>query len=185
MKNKTIASCAKCPLRYNQKPLLDHEVKTDVMWVGLSAKKVENVEVSKPLDEDTSTGKLVADIEKECFGVKFFKTNLVKCLPLNKNGKIRYPLASECSSCFANLLIEIQKTNPSIVILLGNKVTNFVFERLALNVPKLSYTYEAFKHDELRYVPIHHPSYIAVYKRKEKEQYIQSVKRVIEQIVRL
>lgn len=57
----------------------------DILWVGISAKIGE-----EPLSETTNTGKLVKQIENAC-GKSGYKTNLVKCPPVDKNGKLRYP----------------------------------------------------------------------------------------------
>ena len=61
----------------------------DILWVGISAKIGE-----KPLSEATNTGKLVKQIEAAC-GKPGYKTNLVKCPPIDKNGKLRYPNRTE------------------------------------------------------------------------------------------
>ena len=81
---KKISKCKKCKLYFNQKPLLDIEKKSEIMWVGLSAKKVAS-NVEGPLSTKTSSGKILREIEtglKNKF--KTYKTNLVKCLPLDK-----------------------------------------------------------------------------------------------------
>ncbi len=183
MKNRSISSCTACSLHTNQKPLLDHERRADVVWVGLSSKKVEDYEVETPLQADTNTGKLVAEIEAQCPSQTFYKTNLVKCLPLNDKGKLRYPSISECSLCYPHLLTEIKEVRPSIVFLLGSKVADFVLKKIGFESPKLSYDYETFFFQGVRYVPIHHPSYISVYRRKEKDVYVRAVKRVIERFI--
>lgn len=154
----------------------------DVMWVGLSAKKATNAEDFMPLNIDTNTGKLVAEIEAQCPSVNFHKTNLVKFPPLDSKGKLRYPTLEECARCYPELQIELQSVNPRVVLLLGNKTATFVLRQLGFHMPKLSYSYQFFEYEKRWYVPIHHPSYIMVYKRKEKDQYIQAVKTVIERL---
>lgn len=155
----------------------------NVMWVGLSDKKTIGLKKSEPLNADTNTGKLVAEIEAQCPPTSFYRTNLVKFPPLDSDGKLRYPTPDECALCYPELLTELQEVNPRVVFLLGNRTAAFVFNQLGLKMPKLSYEYQTFKHGGVWYVPIHHPSYIMVYKRKEKEQYIQAVKSVIERLV--
>ena len=155
----------------------------NVMWVGLSAKKAINAEICAPLHIDTNTGKLVAEIEARCRHASFYKTNLVKFPPLDSKGKLRYPTPEECMRYYPKLQIEIQTINPHVVLLLGNKTAAFVFHQLGLQMPKLSYKYRAFEYEGRLYVPIQHPSYIMVYKRKEKDRYVQAVKAVIERLV--
>jgi len=157
----------------------------NVMWVGLSAKKTANTGIyAVPLHIDTNTGKLVAEIEAQCHHINFYKTNLVKFAPLDSKGKLRYPTPEECMRYYPELQIEIQTINPRVVLLLGNKTAAFVFHQLGLQMPKLSYNkYRAFEYEGRLYVPIQHPSYIMVYKRKEKDRYVQAVKAVIERLV--
>ena len=88
----------------------------DALWVGISAKIRE-----EPLSETTNTGKLVKQIEAAC-GKPGYKTNLVKCPPVDKNGKLRYPNQAEIDCCFKNLFAEIAEVKPKVVILLGEKV---------------------------------------------------------------
>ena len=59
MSLEKIENCNKCNLCKNQKPLLDNKTDCDVMWVGLSAKKVSNVIESIPLSNDTNSGKFI------------------------------------------------------------------------------------------------------------------------------
>lgn len=92
----------------------------DILWVGISAKIGE-----KPLSETTNTGKLVKQIEAAC-GKPGYKTNLVKCPPVDKNGKLRYPNRTEIDCCFKNLLAEIAEVKPKVVVLLGEKVCSAV-----------------------------------------------------------
>jgi len=152
------------------------------MWVGLSAKEIGGVDNFTPLHVGTNTGKLVAEIEAQCLNVKFYKTNLVKFPPLDSRKKLRYPTLKECVLCYPELQTEIKVINPQIVLLLGIKTATFVLEQCGLQMPKLSYEYSVLKYKKRWYVPIHHPSYIMVYKRKEKDQYVKAVKSVIERL---
>ena len=102
-----LGRCNSCMLCRNQKPLLDKSGVCDIMWVGLSAKKVENVDTTIPLCNDTNSGKVIELIEESLDGFKFYKTNLVKCLPLDEKNQLRYPTIDEMDSCIKNLLIEI------------------------------------------------------------------------------
>lgn len=155
----------------------------NIMWVGLSAKKAIGVDNFTPLHADTNTGKLVAEIEAQCPRTTFYKTNLVKFPPLDSKGKLRYPTFEECTLCYPELQIELQVVGPRIVLLLGNKTATFVLNQFGLQMPKLSYEYQVFEYEGRWYVPIHHPSYIMVYKRKGRDQYIQAVKAIIERLI--
>lgn len=162
---KEIFSCRNCNLYLNQLPLIDNKKECNVMWVGLSAKKVNNLEKGYPLSEDTNSGKIINEIENTLPNIKFYKTNLVKCLPLDNNEKIRYPNKQEMNACINNLIKEIEILKPKIVFLLGNKVSSFVEKYLEKNNIELN-TYLK---------KVEHPSYIYVYKRKNKQEYINKI----------
>lgn len=178
-----IRKCEKCGLCYNQRPLLDAERPCQIFWVGLSAKKVLSDE-DIPLSPDTNTGMLIRKIEEVCEEVTTYKTNLVKCLPLTEEQKLRYPNTTEIDCCFENLLGEIRSMSPRIVFLLGEKVYSSVAKHLKIDFEKwedFDYHYKEYK--GTYYVPIHHPSYIYVYKRKQMDDYIGSVERVIHSLL--
>ncbi|MEG0361770.1 MAG: uracil-DNA glycosylase family protein [Longicatena sp.] len=174
---KSISKCKKCGLCYNQKPLLDNLCKTcDVMWIGLSAKKVEDVECSYPLSNDTNTGEIIAQIEEKIESRLFYKTNLVKCLPLGDNNKIRYPNKIEIEYCMPNLLDEIIELEPKIIFLLGNLVESSVIDFLKCNS---EYKYILKKYN---FVKLYHPSYIYIYKRRQINNYIDNIVEMVKKI---
>ena len=178
-----IRRCQKCGLCFNQKPLLDTEKECQVFWVVLSAKKMESDE-EVPLSPETNTGMLIQKIEELCGEVITYKTNLVKCLPLTEEQKLRYPNRKEIDSCFEHLVGEIQAMSPKIVFLLGEKVYSSVGKHLKINFEKWDeFEYHYKKYEGTYYVPIHHPSYIYVYKRKRMDEYIEGVERIINQLL--
>ena len=162
-KLNNIKNCRKCNLYINQLPLLDKKDHCDVMWVGLSAKKVDDIDKNYPLEENTNSGLLIKEIEDILPSLNYYKTNLVKCLPLDNKGKIRYPSVNEMNKCISNLLIEIEVMNPKIIFLLGKNVYNFISKYMNKNNIKLNLP--------IKY--IEHPSYIYVYKKKYKDNYIE------------
>lgn len=178
-----IRKCQKCGLCFNQKPLLDLEKKCHIFWVGLSAKKITS-ESEIPLSPETNTGMLIQMIEKGCAEVETYKTNLVKCLPLTEQQKLRYPNKKEIDCCFENLIIEIHSLSPRIVFLLGEKVYSSVGRHFNLQFDKWDeFGYDYKEYDGIYFVPIHHPSYIYVYKRKHMNAYIKSVEKIINELL--
>lgn len=178
-----IRVCKKCSLCFNQEPLLDVEKKCQVFWVGLSAKKIKT-SMDFPLSPDTNSGMLIKKIEETCDNIKTYKTNLVKCLPLNNEHKLRYPNSVEIDCCFENLIREIQTMSPQIVFLLGEKVYSAIEKKMKIELKKWNgYEYQYNLFNGIYYVPIHHPSYIYVYKRKEIQDYIDGVEKIITQLL--
>lgn len=180
---KHISECRGCVLYKNQKPLLDKWHKSDIMWVGLSAKRSVNLLEDIPLSRFTLSGKLIKRIEAGFPELKTYKTNIVKCLPLDINGKLRYPLEIEIKSCFNNLLYEIEFIKPRIVFLLGKKVSKAVSKKLNINFSKDSeFVYIGVLHNDVYYVEIQHPSYISIYKRKYIPLYELGIKQFVDSI---
>ena len=93
-----IEKCNKCNISCNQKPLIDILRKSDIMFVGISA-KMKETEDEIPLSENTNSGKLIKMIEErlleENINILCYRSNMVKCVPLDKEGKIRYPNSLE------------------------------------------------------------------------------------------
>ncbi|HYV90819.1 MAG TPA: uracil-DNA glycosylase family protein [Chitinophagales bacterium] len=171
---KQIQQCKKCSLHNNQPPLLDKKSKADVIWVGLSAVKVEDVSQTTPLSQCTRSGELISKIEDSINSIEFYKTNLVKCLPI-EHDKIRYPNQREMSCCHEHLQRELKEYKPKIVFLLGKQVAEFVIGS------KKILSFKPLRKDNITYVPIHHPSYMLVYKRKKIRSYVSKISKAIKE----
>ncbi len=171
-------TCKACGLSICQGPIHDYLKISNVFWVGLSAVKFEEGEERLPLSPLTASGALISTIEQPFLNkISFYKTNLVKCAPLVGN-KLRYPLEHEMDKCFPNFQWELEKLKPATVFLLGKQVASFVFRKLSDYKPSFNenFTYSSFKIKNINFIPIHHPSYILVYKRKNLNQYIENVR---------
>lgn len=138
------------------------------MWVGLSAKKVTDISISVPLENNTNSGKIIEQIEQQIPNYNFYKTNLLKCLPLDENNKLRYPTVNEMDKCIKNLIYEIDIIKPKLIFLLGRKTYNYV--------------YKYFKNNNLdanNIYYIEHPSYIYVYRKRLINEYISKIVEII------
>ena len=174
-----IKSCSKCILCNNQRPVLQKRNNADVFWVGLSAVKISD-SIDIPLANNTNSGKLIHSIEFLNPDIEFYKTNLVKCLPL-KDDKIRYPSNLEMETCFTHLLDEINAIKPRLIFLLGKQVATFVLKKYGVTEYSLNenFEYEIIDSKDCRFIPVHHPSFILVYKRKRLQDYIKSIENII------
>jgi len=170
--------CKACGLYLNQLPVLDYVQNSNIFWVGLSAVQFDEGIEQLPLSPTTRSGALIDCIESKLKDdISFYKTNIVKCLPLKDDGKIRYPLEHEMEKCFPNFEFELNTLNPSVVFLLGKQVSTFVMKRFGIKEIALSenFEYNTIEIDGTFFVPIHHPSYILVYKRKLLNSYIKNI----------
>jgi len=175
----SIITCDNCDLCLNQKPLIQESNTADIFWVGLSAVKTSDKK-DIPLSNSTNSGKLIGLIENIIPDKSFHKTNLVKCLPL-KNEKIRYPTTKEMKKCFFNLEKEIDYLKPGFIFLLGKQVASFILKCYDIKDYSLNneFVYDYFNINNSKVIPIHHPSFILIYKRKKLQQYTDGIKAVI------
>ena len=157
-----IEKCNRCSISCNQKPLVENMRKSDIMFLGISA-KMKETEDEMPLSENTNSGKLIKMIEerllKEDNNISCYRSNMVKCVPLDKEGKIRYPNIWEIENCIDNLVYELSIVKPKVVVFLGRLVE----KHLKKKIIELGYNT----------ITIHHPSYIHVYRKKEIEKYVE------------
>lgn len=175
-------NCKDCCLCNNQEPMFDKKKHADIMWVGLSAKIKEN-EDDKPLSANTKSGILISEIEERIPEFTTYKTNIVKCPPI-ENGKLRYPTNEEISYCIGNLESEFMEVKPRVVFLLGNLVADAIGKHFSLNFRKHEgYDYSYTTYQDMFFVPIHHPSYIHVYKRKHTHKWMDAVTGIILEIM--
>jgi DNA polymerase len=79
--------------------------------------------------------------------------------------------------CFPNFEWEIEQLKPKVVFLLGKQVATFVLKKLSYFSPPFNdnFTYDSVEIDGINFIPIHHPSYVLVYKRKNLQQYISNI----------
>lgn len=174
-KSKT---CQACGLYQNQPPIFERAKNPQIFWVGLSAVRLSEEIDSIPLAPQTKSGALIAEIEQPLRDeLSFYKTNLVKCLPLN-NEKIRYPIRKEMEKCYINFKYEVKTFKPTIVFLLGKQVASFVFKKITDKQVELCkhYNYETVVDQKITFIPVHHPSYILIYNRKSLDKYISSIR---------
>ena len=157
-----IEKCNRCSISCNQKPLVDNMRKSDIMFLGISA-KIKEKEDEMPLSGNTNSGKLIKMIEErlleENSNISCYRSNMVKCVPLDKEGKIRYPYSLEIENCIDNLVYELSIVKPKVVVLLGRLVE----KHLKKKIIELGYNT----------ITIYHPSYIHVYRKKEIEKYVE------------
>lgn len=180
---ETIIKCNRCDLCRHQAPLLDNAKVCQVFWVGLSAKRT-STEDERPLSPSTNSGNILCNVEERCGNIKMYRTNLVKCLPLDEVGKLRYPNKKEIDLCLPNLGAEIEELSPQIIFLLGNKVIDAVGRYYSIAFDRWNeFKYTVTKHKNLFFVPVHHPSYVFVYKRKRIDEYVDGLESIVTRLL--
>ena len=141
--------------------------KTKIVWdisvffVGLSHKCGKHGEVLEAFCDSTNSGKVISEILRKSNGVAVYTTNLVKWVPIDSQGKIRYPNLEEKQTWLIELEKEIQIYKPKQIFCFGKQVSDFVVKNLSLK--------------NIEVISVEHPSYIAIYKRKDMDDYIANI----------
>lgn len=149
------------------------------MWVGISDK--ENLE---PLSCQSLSGEVIAEIESRFNNIKSHKTNLVNYAPMDAQGKMRYPNQAEITDRFPAFRKELDLLKPRVVFMLGKLVSENIGKRLDLNLSYWDkFNYTPFFRNGTYFVPVHHPSYIAVYKKKDKDICIERISGIINVVI--
>jgi hypothetical protein len=146
-----------------------------VFFIGLSAKPM-----CEHLDPDTRTGNIIDQITLELPSVEFIKTNLVKTPPLDQNGNLRYPTSAEMYLGWIELCDEVNRSNPDLLVTLGQQVSLFVRSQMGIQPTKPTlppnFSYESYlSQSQSKILSVHHPSFVYVYHRKEIDIYIENV----------
>lgn len=145
--------------------------KIKICWVGISQKIYE-----RNLSPLTLTGKIIKEIEEKNAKIESLKTNLVEFAPLDKNKKLRYPTKEEIADNFQNLWQTILKQKPQKIFFLGELVRKSFEQNLKISIKKPNnFEYFQNKYQNMVLVAIQHPSYIAVYKKKQKVIFIEKI----------
>lgn len=161
-----IKNCEKCNLYINQEPLLQNNFDNpDVIFVGLSSIKTENVKCDEPFSKISKSGGLLRELAESIPDHEVYFTNMVKCLPLLKN-KIRYPNNKELSACLHNLQIEIDEIKPTKIVLFGKKASGFISKKFNFEFSNKDFGFPVGKYMGIQFMDAYHPSYILIYKRK-------------------
>ena len=142
-----------------------------IFFVGLSHKEDKQWNILAAFDRNTSSGEIIHSIFDAFSCESMYPVNLVRWVPNDQNGKLRYPTVKEKGEWWKVLEKEIDLYKPQVVFLCWKEVSDFIVKQP--NVQKIdekTYKYKAFK-----LILIEHPSYISVYKNKNKADYIKKV----------
>ena len=143
------------------------------MIIGLSA-RIKKYEDEIPLDSRTRSGKIIDTFENiaQKHYMSVYRTNLVKCAPIDSEKRLRYPNDKEINACFEKLTDEINNIAPKLIILLGNIVRESFQTNFNINIckPKEN-SLQVVKWNNINIISIYHPSYIKRSKNRELRYY--------------
>jgi len=149
-----------------------------VLFVGLSAKPATSA-----LCHGTNTGNVISAIESAIQPLRTLRTNLVREPPLNQCGKLRYPNAEEKSAGLQALFGEIGTLRPAVVVALGVEVSRVILRGMcgdqSFSGFGNSYDYSVAAVGRIRVIPVHHPSFVCIYRRKTLDSYTKAVADVV------
>ncbi len=154
---------------------LTMKINRKILWLGISMQK----DSVKAFDKKFLSRQILDQAIIYLNNYEHHFDNLVNYGPLNEHNKIRYPTIGEIFQNQKELKNRIKELNPLIIIALGSLVTKSLAKifNLNINFPK-TYQYQFYK-SEYFIIPVHHPSYIGVYKRKNLKDYIENIHKSI------
>lgn len=150
---------------------LSLKLDSTIFLVGLSHKANKTWEVLEAFCDSTNSWKIINTLIKRCKNTTIFKSNLVKWVPIDESNKIRYPSNDEKLQGLSRLVREINIFKPKKVCLFGKHVSDFAIKNL--KTTKLSDN--EYLYNETIFVLADHPSYIAVYRRKFVDEYVNNL----------
>ncbi len=132
------------------------------------------------LAPNTRTGYIIEKIIRYLPSIKTVKTNLVKTPPIDQEGKLRYPNSKEMKIGWNELRDEIDQMFPYIIVTLGQQVSFFLRSQMGVQPNKptfpVDFSYRSqYSQSNSHILSIHHPSFIYVYRRKDIDNYIESI----------
>lgn len=134
-----------------------------VCFVGISDKLEK-----KPFDSSTQSGIIVDEIISY-LNIDCIKINYVSFAPVDEYGHLRYPTSLELMASFSDFKKKVEEIKPSLIVVCGKMVEKKLRKH-------------NFYQDKI--LPIYHPSYIWVYKRKELDKYIsETVRKINEKLI--
>jgi len=149
----------------------------DTAFVGLSFK-----EGMEALDSRTQSGALIDEIVCGLAGIECWRTNLVDDVLLDGAGRGRKPTTREVTESFHRFEARVRKRHPRVVVALGATAAKHVLWQMAgarFTGWAGSLQYEVVRSDGTAYIAAHHPSHIAVYRRRDRDDYIGALREVI------
>jgi uracil-DNA glycosylase family 4 len=135
----------------------------------------------------TISGALIDEIVGGVQGLGAWRTNLVDCVLIDASGKPRNPTTREVVVSFPRFKDRIQKHKPRIVIALGALTSRHILSELAgieFSGWAGSLHYEPVVRGGTAYIAAHHPSHIAVYRRRDRKKYVESLQSAIEKVLK-
>lgn len=162
-----------------------------IFFVGLAPGRNGADVTGVPFTKDPSGVLLQESLIKSGFSVEsdpknefpklldVYITNIVKCNPKDDKGNNRSPSDEEIKNCIPYLKREITNINPTIVVLFGKIVTQYILD---IRIKKfLDFHNSLIKLENRQYIPFIHPSYVirGAYNRNQFIEEINQLKRFI------
>lgn len=143
-----------------------------ILFIGLSHKLDKNWKLIPAFSSETASWKILQELKNRLPESNLYFSNLVKIAPLDINGKLRYPNHEEMLSGLLEIKKEILTLKSDLIFLCGNQVSEFIKNNLSLvDHPFVK-----------KMIKIYHPSYISVYKKHQKEDYINTICEIIREL---
>ena len=122
---KVLEKCDKCPQLVKTRKRVVAGAGSPhaaTMFIGLAPGRNGADITGVPFTRDPS-GKIFREMVAEMSDLDFYVTNLVKCVPIDQQGRNRSPSHREILNCFEYVENEIALVDPRVIVLLGRTAT--------------------------------------------------------------
>ncbi|MEM3071917.1 MAG: uracil-DNA glycosylase [Candidatus Bathyarchaeia archaeon] len=157
---EAVSKCRRCPLYKIRRKAVPGEgpTSTTIMLIGEAPGRREDEEgrpfigpAGRILDELLNQ----AGLSRE----QVYISNVVKCIPLTADGKVRTPNRLEIDACSPYLDAQMKIIHPRIVVTLGGTATKHVFEKLGIQAGDVSKVHgRVFQTRRFQVMPTYHPA---------------------------
>jgi len=157
---EAVLECRRCPLHKVRKRAVPGEgpPSTTVMLIGEAPGRREDEE-GRPFVGPA--GRILDELLNQT-GIsrrRVYISNVVKCIPLTADGKVRTPSRLEVEACSPYLDAQMEIIHPRIVVTLGGTSTKHVFEKLGVQPGEVSKVHgRIFQSSRFQLMPTYHPA---------------------------
>lgn len=157
---EAVSKCRRCPLHKVRKRAVPGEgsSSTTVMLVGEAPGRREDEE-GRPFVGPA--GRILDGLLNQV-GIsrgRVYISNVVKCIPLTANGKVRKPSRLEVKACSPYLDSQLEIIRPRIVVTLGGTATKHMFEKLGVQAGDVSKVHgRVVQAAHFHVMPTYHPA---------------------------
>lgn len=140
-------ACTRCPLHTTKCNYVFYrgEAPCDILFIGEAPGRNEDKSGSPFVGRSGDLLEaLIEDVKNQCVDFEYGITNIVSCIPLDEEGKIRQPSKEEADACRERFLMTLEKSAPKAIVLLGKVAKKYFKQPKESTQPVLELAHPAY-----------------------------------------